>query len=132
METHFQYFFNVAGNFLTLIGAICLAVLPLIVSFINECFKEKYRLSWLIIIPILFYMVIFTLVVLAYSEMMRLLAQDLIQDFIIDYWLNYLQICSGNPMSLELVLWWCLFGTTIILAVSMFFIRHIGPKRGRT
>jgi hypothetical protein len=129
METHYQYFFNAAGNFLTLIGAICLAVLPLIVTFINHCLKKQYRLSWLITIPSIFYVVIFFSVAYAYSKMIHLLAQNRFEDFIIDYWLNYLQIFSSNPISLELVIWWCLFLTTIILVTLMFVIRSLGLKK---
>jgi len=122
METHYQYFINAASNFLTYIGAISLAVLPGITSFIGYSLRKNYRLIWLLIIPVIFYISIFFLVISAYSKLLQHLAENRCRVFI-EYWLNYW--CSK---SFEWVIWYSLFGTTLILVIIMLIIFLMGAK----
>ena len=123
METHYQYFVNVASNFLTLIAAISLAVLPGITSFIVFSLRKHYRFIWLLIVPIVLYISIFFLVIHSYSKLLRYLAEDKCPAFI-EYWLNY-----WGTRSFEWVVWWSLFGTTLILCVIMLVIYFKGGKK---
>ena len=123
METHYQYFVNAASNFLTLIAAISLAVLPGITSFIVFSLRKHYRFIWLLIVPIALYISIFFLVIHSYSKLLHYLAENKCRAFI-EYWLNY-----WGTRSFEWFVWWSLFSTTLILCVIMLVIYFKGGKK---
>lgn len=126
MEPHYQYFVNAASNFLTLIGATSLAVLPGIASFIVFSLRKHYRLTWLLIFPIALYISIFFLVVRSYSKLLSHLAENKCSEFI-KYWLNY--NIFGIIKSFEHVIWWGLLSTTLILGIMMLVIHFNGEKK---
>ena len=123
METHYQYFVNAASNFLTLVGAISLAVLPGITSFVGYSLRKQYRLLWLLLVPVVLYISIFFLVISAYSKLLHYLAENRCRAFV-DYWLNY-----WGTRSFEWVVWCSLFGATLVLGGIMLVVFFKGAKK---
>jgi len=119
-EIHYQFFVTTVTHFLTYVGAISLAMLPIITGFVTYIRRESIRNLWLLLIPGGLYTFWFFFLTYTYSRLTDAVADNQIFCFIKWWKDNYI----------AWVIWFGLFVCIVALIIIMLiiFLRSKGDE----